>query len=386
MARKRKPKIKAKDLRGFKYFKLLSPLLERLHEDATQRDRAGNRRLYFDHYASHLLLYFFNPIVTSLRGIHQASGLGKVQRRLGCSRAALGSLSEAARVFDPELLEPIIAELGGMVEPVASTREQRALANLTAVDGSLLPALPRMTWALWVDDQHRAAKLHLAFEVMKGTPRVATITPGNASERTQLRVMLEPGRLYVIDRGYAEYALFQQIVDRGSSFIGRVRANAVWREIEQRPLGATAKAAGVRADRIVWLGGEQKGADLKAPVRVVEVVVRKDNGDVETLLLATDRMDLDADLVALAYRYRWRVELFFRWLKCILGCRHLLSECLNGVTIQVYMAIIASLLISLWTGRKPTKRTYEMICFYLSGWASEAELVTHIESLKKHAD
>jgi len=217
MAPKPKPKIKAEDLKGFKYFKLIGPLLERLHEDATQRDRAGNRRLYFDHYASHFLLYFFNPIVTSLRGIQQASQLKKVQRRLGCSRASLGSLSEAARVFDPALLEPIITELSGMIEPVASTRQERALANLTAVDGSLLPALPRMTWALWVDDQHRAAKLHLAFEVMKGTPRVATVTRGNASERGQLRVMLEPGRLYVIDRGYAEYALFQEIVDGPSA-------------------------------------------------------------------------------------------------------------------------------------------------------------------------
>jgi len=384
MARKPKPKIKAEDLQGFKYFKIIGSLLERLHEDATQRDRAGNRQLYFDHYASHFLLYFFNPIVSSLRGIQQASQLKKVQRVLGCSRASLGSLSEAARVFDPALLGAIVAELSERMEPIAGTREQQALANLTAVDGSLLPALPRMTWALWVDDRHRAAKMHVAFEVMKGVPCAATLTAGNGSERGQLRVLLEPGRLYVIDRGYAEYALFQDIVDRRSSFIGRVRDNAVWEEIQQRPLDAKATEAGVRADRVVRLGGTQKGPDLKIPVRVVEVVVRKTNGETERLLLATDRMDLDADLVALGYRYRWSVELFFRWLKCILGCRHLLSECANGVTIQVYVAIIASLLISLWAGRKPTKRTYEMVCFHLSGWASEEDLWAHIESLKKH--
>jgi IS4 transposase len=95
-------------------------------------------------------------------------------------------------------------------------------------------------------------------------------------------------------------------------------------------------------------------------------------------------MDLDALLVALGYRYRWSVELFFRWFKCILGCRHLLSESQNGVEIQVYIAIIASLLISLWTGRKPTKRTFEMVCLYLSGWADEEELLNHIETLKEN--
>ena len=99
------------------------------------------------------------------------------------------------------------------------------------------------------------------------------------------------------------------------------------------------------------------------------------------MVLVTNRLDLDADLVALAYRYRWAVELFFRWVKCVLGCRHLLSQTANGVRMQVYVALIASLLISLWVGRAPTKRTYEMLCFYLSGWASELELLAHLERL-----
>ena len=86
----------------------------------------------------------------------------------------------------------------------------------------------------------------------------------------------------------------------------------------------------------------------------------------------------------MAYRYRWQIELFFRWMKCVLGCRHLLSTCQNGVEIQVYMALIASLLITMWTGRKPTKRTYEMLCLYFQGWAELDELVAHIESLAKH--
>jgi IS4 transposase len=122
-------------------------------------------------------------------------------------------------------------------------------------------------------------------------------------------------------------------------------------------------------------------------VRVVEVETGKTDlqGKAEVLLLATDRLDLDAELVALGYRFRWQIELFFRWLKCILGCRHLLSTSPNGVVIQVYLAIIASLLISLWSGRKPTKRTFEMICHYFSGWASLQELTAHVEKLKRHS-
>ena len=99
------------------------------------------------------------------------------------------------------------------------------------------------------------------------------------------------------------------------------------------------------------------------------------------LVLVTNRLDLEADLIALAYRYRWTVELFFRWLQCILGCRHLLSQSLNGVQVQVYMALLASLLMSLWVGRAPTKRTYEMLCHYLSGWASTREVIGHVARL-----
>lgn len=81
------------------------------------------------------------------------------------------------------------------------------------------------------------------------------------------------------------------------------------------------------------------------------------------------------------YRKRWGVETFFRFFKHVLGCRHLLSHSPNGIEIQTYTAIIACLLIALWTGMKPTLRTYEMICFYFSGLADEEELLAHIRKL-----
>lgn len=381
MPARNKPKVKIKDLKGFKYFKLLTPLLERLHDVGTAGDHAGNRTLFFDQYAALLLFYFFNPVLTSLRGLQEATQLDQVQKRLGIRPTSLGSLSAAARVFDAQALPEIIGELAEHIPAGVPPTELQALRGLTAVDGSLLPALPRMAWALWLDDRHRAAKMHLAFEVLRGIPTRVRVTAGNASEPEELRVLLEAGRWYVIDRGYAEYQLFQDIIDAHSSFLGRLRDNAVWQVVAERPLSAAARAAGVRRDLVVWLGGDDSGAVFRQPLRVLEVATGKTDalGRPEVLLLATDRMDLDAELVALAYRFRWSVELFFRWFKCILGCRHLLSTSANGVTIQVYLAVIASLLVSLWTGQKPSKRTFEMLCFYFSGWASAAELQAHLE-------
>ena len=78
------------------------------------------------------------------------------------------------------------------------------------------------------------------------------------------------------------------------------------------------------------------------------------------------------------------MELFFRWFKCILGARHLVAQSQEGLTLQLYAGLIASLLISVWTGHKPTKRTFEMVCLYFSGWASLDELDAHIATLQEH--
>jgi hypothetical protein len=384
MAAPKRAPVTAPDLRGFKYFRLLGPLVTHLHAVGTERDRAGNRQLFYDQYATLLLLYFFSPIVTSLRGLQQATTLAKVQDRFGVRPTSLGALSEAAQVFEAALLQGVIAALGRRIVPPAVATERAALQALTAVDGSLLPALPKMAWALWQDAQHRAAKMHVAFEVLRQIPVGVAVTAGQASERAEWRRLVQPGGFYVVDRGYADYALFQELHELPCHFLARVQYNAAYEVHEERPVSAAAQAAGVQRDCLIRrLGTPHHTSLLPQPFRVVLVASGKTRADgtPDLLVLVTNYLALEAELVALAYRFRWAVELFFRWLKCVLGCRHLLSQSENGVRMQVYVAIIASLLISLWVGRPPTKRTYEMLCFYLSDWASEAEMIAHLDRL-----
>jgi DDE family transposase len=376
--------VAAKDLQGFKYLDQVLPLLHRLHPCGTASDRAGNRKFFADHYAALLLLYFFNPVLTSRNALLQASQLAKVQAFCGGRPVSAGSFSQAQHLFDPALLEGLVTELAGRIPDAKVPPDWDCLKTLTAVDGSLLPALPRMVWALWLDDEHKAAKMHIHFEVLRGIPVRATVTTGHDSEKQQLRQTLQAGRLYVIDRGYAEYQLFQDILDGGSQFLGRIRENAVWEVVEDRPVSAAAWAAGVRRDRIVWLGCDQSKGALRQPVRVLEVATGKvdSRGRPEVLLLATSCLEMAAELVALAYKFRWEEELFFRWFKCVLGRRHLVSESRDGLTVQVYVALIANLLLTWWAGKKPTKRTFEMFCLFFMGWASEEELQNHLERLK----
>jgi hypothetical protein len=378
-------------VQGFKYVRLVGHLLQRLHGAATERDRAGNRQLFYDHYATLLLLYFFTPAVTSLRGLQQLTTLAYIQRRWGVHRTALGSLSEAATVFEAALLQDVISELAVRAwtrapqgNPALLQGDAALLRDLVAIDGSLLPALPRMVWAVWQDAQHRAAKMHVAFAALRQVPLGVTVTAGNDSERAAARRLVQPGGFYVFDRGYVDYALFAEWQALPCSFIVRVQERAAYAVEQERARSAAARAAGVRSDGVLGrLGTEHHRPCQAQSLRVVRVATDKahPDGTPVEIVLVTNRLDLEADLIALAYRYRWTVELFFRWLKCILGCRHLLSQSANGVQVQVYMALIASLLISLWVGRAPTKRTYEMLCYYLSGWASPAEVITHIDHL-----
>ena len=140
--------------------------------------------MHYDQYVSLMLLYFFNPTLTGLRSIQHASTLKNVQTKLGIKRTSLGSMSEASHIFDPQLLTPIICELAQEVNPL---KFQNGLNNLdmtlVAVDGTLLKALPKMLWALWLDEDHRAAKVHLEFDILKGIPIQAQVTHASVVSR-----------------------------------------------------------------------------------------------------------------------------------------------------------------------------------------------------------
>jgi hypothetical protein len=407
MARKTRDEIQERDISGLKYFDRLAPLLERLHDDGCQRDKAGNRTLHFDQYCLLVLLYLFNPICSSLRAVQQASELPKVQKRLGCERAALGSLSEAATVFDSERLIEIIQELGGQLQPIAKDARLKDVTltkTLTLVDATLIKALPRVMAASVLKAETGSGlvkwRLHSQFEVERYVPTRIDVTRdggGDNDERAAFERTIQADKLFVLDRGYAKFSLFNAVHAAGSSYVCRVRDNSVYEVLEDKPLTDADRVANVLSDQIVSLGQSSTKRDRPDhPIRLVIVKIKphvsagKYKGGTSGvdsdgfLRLATDLLDVPAEIIALLYHYRWTIEIFFRTFKHLLGCRHLLSHSQNGIEIQTYCAIIACLLISLWTGRKPTLRTSEMICYYLMGWADEATLTTHIAKLQQH--
>jgi hypothetical protein len=394
-----KARIQEKDIRGLKYFDQLAPLLERLHDVGCQRDRAGNRSLHFDQYCMLILLFMFNPVVKSLRGLQQASELKNVQKKLGCPRTSLGSLSESVSIFDPERLKEIIAELGEQLQPIGRDPRLKDIRDTaTLVDGTVLAILPHLTEASLMPTNSDGCvkwKLHTHFEVDRYVPRRIDVTPeggGENDERSVLERTIEPDRTYVMDRGYAKFALFNRIVTANSSYVCRIRDNSVYETLEERPISSEARAERVIGDQVITLGCETNAERPNHRVRLISIAAKPHQKKTSSpgpncdgvIRLATNLLDVPAEVIALLYHYRWTIEIFFRFFKQILGCRHLLSGSQNGIKIQTYCAIIACMLISLWTGRKPTLRTYEMICWYFIGVATLDELRAHLDKLKKH--
>jgi hypothetical protein len=88
---------------------------------------------------------------------------------------------------------------------------------------------------------------------------------------------------------------------------------------------------------------------------------------------------LPAAMVSMLYRRRWQIECFFKWIKCLLKCRHWLAESQEGVTLQLYLALIAAVLLQLCLGRRPNQRMFELIQLYQMGYATTQEVIAGLK-------
>ena len=347
--------------------------LAQLHDVGCQRDQAGNRQLHFDQYCVLMLLAMFSPIIDSMRSLQRVSELPKVQKRLGVKRVAVGSLSEAVAVFDPERLRAIVEDFAATVPPLTSDPRLADLKQaVTLVDGTILTVLPKIAAAFWsgkpTGRRNFAWRLHTHFEVLRGQPNKFTLTDprnaGDSSERNVLRQQLEADRCYVLDRGFQGVKLLNDIAAAQSSYVCRIQEKTKLKVIAEYPLSDEARQQHIVHDALVKLGDRQSPDH---PVRVVTVEItphvkcsghKGDAGPANQglLVIATNLVDVPAEIIALLFAYRWQIELFFRFFKCLLGCQHLFSHHRHGILIQTYCAVLACLVISLWTGASPTRR------------------------------
>ncbi len=393
-------------LTGLKFFEPLRRFVDELHAQKAHH----NRNLHLDDCLSLMLLAYFNPAIAGLRQLVKLPEYPVVDRNLGLQHTSVGSFSEASAVFDPEPLRRIFLELGdearadnGPSRPPSLPREIRVLAG----DASLWKLLPRMVPQLYRQPPSRARKAefkaHVVFNVFDQVPVDCRLTDGNIDERHVLPLQLSSGAMYVLDRGYHSYALYREILQAGNSIVARLRCDSNYEVLENRALTNETQAAGVISDQRALVRGQREG--IERPLRIIRARVvcpppknldpKHKRGKYAApsrtessyeLILLTDRFDLDVLEVLAIYKYRWQIEIFFRWFKCVLKCRHLFSETPNGLALQMYSALIASLLVVIYTRRKPNKMLLFVLQMYFQGVARWDQVEAEIGKCKPVAN
>lgn len=376
------PKLTEKDLRQWKLLDDFRARLAALLKASPQHPSWSDpkRRLQQLDYLSLFLFALVNPTVKTLNAICAASKLGRVQREVCTTPTSAGAFSEAQHLLDPHLLEPLLESLAAEVPgpPPPSPHEHWPL--WLARDSSIFPALARMSWAQYgagkAGRPNRAVRLHVSFHLLENKPVQVAVTPGRVCERQVWRQQLQPGATYVGDRYFAEdYQMFARLAEQGCHFVLRLRDEAVAQVEEQIPVPAQARAAGVLSDAWVRLGARPRGRTGRLRV----LTLRKDSGTVMRLVTRFTPEEMSARQVQVLYRRRWQIECFFRWLKCLLGCRHWLAHSARGAAAQLCLAIIAGLMLQLVLGGRPDQRLWEGLQMYLAGWATLEELMRAVE-------
>jgi hypothetical protein len=369
---------------GRRFIRLLDGQLRHLRDHGSH----GNRSFHYDQLVVAHLLAFFNPILAGLRKIEDVFDVPAVRKRLTMPRVPKSTLADAQRLFDPQLLLPLFESLKARAGIQEHDSRLDGLTNkLLAVDGSFFAVASRIAWALY---NHSAknnvtqgnVRVHVHFDILRGLPDHATLTDGRASETQQLRTALQKGCFYVCDRGFQQYQLIADIIAIESDFLVRLRKSACCDPIETLPLTAADRAAGVLSDTRVRVGWRDKRTPIKQSLRLVEIA-RPDKPD-QPLRLLTNRFDLPAETIGVIYRHRWQVELFFRWLKCMANFKHFYSESPQGMTLQIYIALIGTLLIAIETGARPSSYDYALMSMAVNGWAPLEQVLA--QAAKRRAE
>jgi hypothetical protein len=386
-------------LMGGKYVRLLQRQLDALRSE----DEHGNRKLFLDDVFVVYLLAFFNPAVRSLRTIEDLSQTRQAQKHLSVAKVCKSTLSDFNALADPQRLDPILQALRTQLarqqahQPRGNGGDLDELLRKTvAVDGTFLPAAARVAWAVASTNstsvvRHRA-RIDTHVNVPTWLPEVLVVPDAGQSEADSAIRRLQAGRISVYDRGFVSLALLKAHHEEpNSNFVVRWKPegnNAAPIEVaSENELTEEDHAAGVVSDRVgrfATPNAERAGID-DAIFR--EVVVQfDDQGETKTLRLITDLLDVPASVVATLYRWRWQVELIFRWLKTLANFDHLISHTPEGVQTHLYVTVIATLLMYLHTGYRPSKYLFTLLSQVAAGGATLDEVLPILRERERRCE
>lgn len=211
-----------------------------------------------------------------------------------------------------------------------------------ALDSSTIDlCLSMFPWAPFMATK-AAVKLHTVLDLRGNIPAFLRISDGKMSDVKFLdELLLEPGAIYVMDRGYLDASRLFRFQTAGSFFITRARANTQFKRRYSRDVDRT---TGLLCDQVGNLTGQDTSHDYPGPLRRVRF---KDPGSGKNLVFLTNAMGLPALTVTELYRRRWRVELFFKWIKQHLRIKAFFGTSENAVKSQIWIAVATYVLVAI---------------------------------------
>ena len=319
------------------YSKIIEPIEQTIKETEQKLKHHHNEKFTFYNFC-YLLIFYFVSGQKSCNQFIDALNKNQFPSELNLKSVPYSTFKEGFERFSPALFRNLFFKLLSVIT-IASIPELNSLGQLFLVDGSLLPTLSNMSWAKYKTGSN-AIKIHLSFNLNKMIPEDFIVGTGNSCERNALLKMLKSGITYIADRGYPSFNIFEKIIRNDAFFIFRARNNIIIKKViknlEIEISHSISHLFRNVTDQIIMYKNDQ----FNNKIRLVCFEIGE-----EIYYIVTNRFDLTTEQIIILYAYRWQIELFFRYMKRTINGLHLIKNNKNGVTIQFYVIMIASLLM-----------------------------------------
>ena len=202
-----------------------------------------------------------------------------------------------------------------------------------------------------------AVKLHTQYDIRTSIPVFIDVSPGSVHDVNAMdKISYEPGSFYIFDRGYLDFERMYFIHQSKSFFVIRAKNNLKFKRIYS---AAVDKATGIRCDQTGTLKGYYSLQGYPEKIRRIKFYDKEQN---RTFVFLTNNVNLKATEIAALYKHRWKIELFFKWIKQHLKITAFWGTTENAVKTQIYIAVITYTLIAIIKQKlKSTYSTYEIL-------------------------
>jgi len=329
--------------------------------DGFVKKHDGNR--YVKHFTcwNQLLCMLFGQLTNreSLRDLIVAldAHSGK-SYHLGLGKSVTRSnFAKANEVRNSKIFEDFAYHLIAIARELHSSDDFKIKGNIYAFDSSTIDLCLNVFWWAKFRKAKGGIKLHTLYDVNTHIPAFLHITPANVHDvKAMDELVYEAGAHYIFDRAYLDYTRLYKIERCSAYFVVRAKSNTKFRRMYSNKVD---KLTGIRCDQIGKLSGFYTSQEYPGKLRRVKYYDKESN---RTFVFLTNNMKVTAEEVALLYKKRWQVELFFKWVKQHLKIKSFWGTSENAVKIQIYCAISAYCLVSIVADKLKLERsTYEIL-------------------------